>query len=97
MRYVANWVVVAGVAPFVEELIYRGLGYSLLAERFGRGSRSSRWACSSRRATASSRRSLSWQHFGCGLAWLRSRTNSVLPGMIVHCAFNSVALASSFF
>src|SRR5262249_14514918 len=33
-EYVANWVVVAGVAPFVEETTYRGLGFGLFIERF---------------------------------------------------------------
>ena len=28
-EYAANWVVIAGVAPFVEETTYRGLGFSL--------------------------------------------------------------------
>jgi membrane protease YdiL (CAAX protease family) len=31
--------------------------------------------------------------FGMGLAWLRDRTNSVVPGMIVHGLFNAAALA----
>ena len=30
--------------------------------------------------------------FGAGLAFLRSRTGSVYPGMVVHGAFNSIAL-----
>ena len=30
--------------------------------------------------------------FGCALAWLRSRTDSVYPGMVVHGLFNGVAL-----
>ena len=31
--------------------------------------------------------------FGIGLAWLRDRTTSVLPGMLVHGLFNAAALA----
>jgi membrane protease YdiL (CAAX protease family) len=30
--------------------------------------------------------------FGLGLAFLRSRTNSIYPGMILHALFNGVAL-----
>jgi membrane protease YdiL (CAAX protease family) len=30
--------------------------------------------------------------FGIGLAYLRSRTNSIYPGMILHATFNSAAL-----
>lgn len=33
--FVANWVVVGGVAPVVEEMTFRGLGYSLIAARWG--------------------------------------------------------------
>jgi membrane protease YdiL (CAAX protease family) len=31
--------------------------------------------------------------FGIGLAWLRDRTSSVVPGMVVHALFNGAALA----
>ena len=31
--------------------------------------------------------------FGIALAWLRDRTNSVYPGMLVHGLFNGAALA----
>ena len=34
--------------------------------------------------------------FGCALAWLRSRTRSVFPGMLVHATFNAVGLLSVF-
>ena len=30
---------------------------------------------------------------GVALAWLRDRTNSVVPGMLVHGLFNGIALA----
>jgi membrane protease YdiL (CAAX protease family) len=30
--------------------------------------------------------------FGLGLAYLRSRTNSIYPGMILHATFNGAAL-----
>ena len=33
--------------------------------------------------------------FGIALAWLRDRTNSVIPGIIVHGIFNGVALAAA--
>ena len=31
--------------------------------------------------------------FGVALAYLRDRTDSVYPGMLVHASFNAVALA----
>ena len=77
--------------PFVEELTYRGLGYSLL-ERFGR------WP-----AIISVGLLFGLAHglveslpvlafFGAVLAWIRSRTGSVYPGMILHSLFNLLAL-----
>ena len=33
--------------------------------------------------------------FGCTLAWLRSRVDSVYPGMFVHSAFNGIALIAA--
>lgn len=95
--YAANWIVIAGVAPVVEELTFRGLGYSLIAERYGK------WAAiiSIGLLFAASHGLLQalpeLATLGCGLAWLRSRTNSVYPGMIVHAVFNSLALAVVFF
>jgi membrane protease YdiL (CAAX protease family) len=89
--YVANGIVVAVVAPIVEELTFRGLGYSLLA-RYGR------WA-----AIIGTGLAFGLAHglvqafpflaaFGIGLAYLRSRVDSVYPGMIVHGLFNGIAL-----
>ena len=33
--------------------------------------------------------------FGVTLAWLRSKTGSVYPGMVVHGIFNAAALATA--
>ena len=30
--------------------------------------------------------------FGCVLAWVRSKTRSVFPGMVIHGFFNLIAL-----
>jgi membrane protease YdiL (CAAX protease family) len=89
--YVANGIVIAVVAPIVEELTFRGVGYSLLA-RYGR------WV-----AIITTGVAFGLAHglvqafpllaaFGIGLAYLRSRVNSVYPGMIVHGLFNAVAI-----
>lgn len=89
--YIANGFVIAVVAPIVEELTFRGLGYSLLV-RYGR------WAAIVLVGIA-----FGLAHglveafpflaaFGAGLAYLRSRVDSVYPGMIVHGLFNATAL-----
>jgi membrane protease YdiL (CAAX protease family) len=91
VAYVANGIVVAVVAPIVEELTFRGLGYSLLS-RYGR------WP-----AIIGTGLAFGLAHgllnalpflaaFGVGLAYLRSRVNSVYPGMVVHGLFNAIAL-----
>jgi uncharacterized protein len=89
--YVVNGLVICLWVPLVEELTYRGLGYSLL-ERLGR------WP-----AILLVGLLFGLSHglltslpvlvvFGCTLAWIRSRTRSVYPGMVVHALFNLVAL-----
>jgi len=91
--FAASFVVVAVVAPFVEELTYRGLGFSLL-EPFGDALAivvvGVLFALSHGLVEGLVELSL----FGCALAWLRMKTDSVVPGMFVHGAFNAIALIS---
>jgi CAAX protease family protein len=90
--FIANFILIAVVAPIVEELTFRGAGFSLL-ERYGR------WF-----AIVAVGLLFGLAHglvealpilvvFGSGLAWLRSRTRSVYPGILLHAAFNALALA----
>jgi membrane protease YdiL (CAAX protease family) len=92
--YVANSVVICTWIPFVEELTFRGLGYTLL-ERLGR------WPAILLVGVL-----FGLAHglivslpvlivFGCVLAWIRSVTRSVLPGMVVHATFNLIALVAA--
>jgi len=92
--FAANFLVIALVAPFVEELLFRGIGFHLL-QRFGDTA-----------AIVVTGLAFGLYHglvnalpilmlFGIALAWLRSRTRSVYPGMLVHAAFNAVALVVS--
>jgi membrane protease YdiL (CAAX protease family) len=89
--FAANFVVVAGLAPIVEEITFRGLGFALL-RRLGE------WP-----AILLTGLAFGLAHglveglpilavFGACLAFLRSRTNSVYPGILAHSAFNAVAL-----
>lgn len=93
-EYVVNAIVICTFIPFVEELTYRGLGYTLL-ERFGR------WP-----AIIAVGLLFGLAHglivslpilagFGCVLAWVRARTESVVPGMFLHALFNLVALVAA--
>ncbi|HVU77190.1 MAG TPA: type II CAAX endopeptidase family protein [Gaiellaceae bacterium] len=92
--YVANGIVICVWVPLVEELTFRGLGYSLLS-RFGE-----------RPAIVLVGILFGLAHglvltlpvivvFGCMLAWIRARTGSVLPGMVVHGTFNLIALVAA--
>jgi len=92
--YIGNAVVICVWVPFVEELTFRGLGYSLL-RRFGT------WP-----AILLVGLFFGLAHglvlalpiivaFGSVLAWVRARTESVFPGMLLHAAFNLVALVAA--
>jgi membrane protease YdiL (CAAX protease family) len=95
--FAANWALIALLDPLVEELTFRGLGLSLLLERVGRGSAILLIGILFAAAHGLFQAFPELALFGCGLAWLRLRTNSVYPGMLVHGAFNSIALASVLF
>ena len=84
--------VVVLLAPVVEELMFRGAGYGLL-ERFGRT-----------RAAVLVGLAFALVHglligfaviatFGIGLAFLRARTDSIYPCILLHSAFNAFGLA----
>jgi uncharacterized protein len=92
--FFANVVVVAGIAPVVEELTYRGLGYSLLRP-YGVASALLGVGIAFGLAHGLIEALLILSLFGVGLAWLRERTDSVYPPILLHAAFNGFALAVS--
>jgi membrane protease YdiL (CAAX protease family) len=92
--FIAFFLVVTFVAPFVEELTYRGIGFTLLAP-YGT------WV-----AILVTGFLFGTAHgllialpvltvFGIVVGWLRSRTASVYPPMLVHAVFNGTALMVS--
>ena len=92
--YVVNAIVICTWVPLIEELTYRGLGYTLV-ERFGR-----------LQAILIVGLLFGLAHgllltlpiivaFGCLLAWLRSRTGSIFPGLAAHALFNLIALVAA--
>lgn len=89
--FVAFFLVVTLLAPVVEELTYRGLGISLLEP----------WGAAL--AIIVTGLLFGAAHglvvglpilafFGIVLGWLRMRTDSVFPGMMLHATFNGIAL-----
>jgi membrane protease YdiL (CAAX protease family) len=89
--FALNLVAFALIGPIAEELTFRGLGFYLL-QRYGQTA-----------AIVVIGITFGLWHgliealpvliiFGIGLAYLRSRTNSIYPGMILHATFNGAAL-----
>jgi membrane protease YdiL (CAAX protease family) len=90
-EYVVNGLVICVVAPIIEELTFRGLGYSLLV-RFGRWTAIALVGIAFGLAHGLVEAFPFLAAFGAGLAYLRSKVDSVYPGMIVHGLFNALAL-----
>jgi membrane protease YdiL (CAAX protease family) len=92
--FIAFFLVVTLLAPIVEELTYRGLGISLLEP----------WGAAV--AVLVTGVLFGGAHglivgfpvlafFGIVVGWLRVRTNSVLPGIVLHATFNGIALIAA--
>ncbi|HLX19641.1 MAG TPA: CPBP family intramembrane glutamic endopeptidase [Gaiellaceae bacterium] len=92
--FAANVVLYTMVAPVVEELTFRGLGQSLL-QFIGRWPSIIVVGVSFGLAHGLVEALLVLVPFGIALAWVRDRTTSVYPGMVVHALFNGVALAAA--
>lgn len=93
--FVANFIVVAAVAPVVEELTYRGLGFAAVRDAFGNGP-----------AVVVTAIAFGLAHglfialpvltiFGLILAWVRLRTGSIYPTIALHALFNGIALIAA--
>jgi membrane protease YdiL (CAAX protease family) len=89
--YIANGLVIAVVAPFVEELTFRGVGFSLLRP-FGAWTAIILVGVLFGAAHGLVEALPFLAAFGSGLAYLRYRVDSVIPGMLVHGLFNATAL-----
>lgn len=93
--FAANFVVIAVVAPIVEETTYRGLGFAAVRSSFGSAAAvlvtGVAFGLSHGLLVALPVLSL----FGVVLAALRWRTDSLYPPIILHALFNAVALAAA--
>lgn len=92
--FIAFFLAVTFLAPLVEELTYRGLGFSLFSP-YGVVL-----------AIGATGLLFGLAHglliglpvltfFGIVVAWLRAKTGSVYPGILLHAAFNGIALLVS--
>jgi membrane protease YdiL (CAAX protease family) len=93
-QFAVNFVVFVAVAPAVEELTFRGLGYSLL-EPLGRVTAVLWIGVAFGLAHGLVEGLPILIVFGAGLAVIRAQSKSVYPGMIVHGLFNAIALIVS--
>ncbi len=90
--FAANLVLFAVIAPFVEELTFRGAGQSLLNMFVGRVPSILLVGVAFGLAHGLVEALLVLVPFGIALAVVRDRTDSVYPGMVVHGLFNGTAL-----
>lgn len=93
--YVANFVVIALVAPLVEEMVYRGLGFAAVGSRFGPVPAifvtGLAFGLSHGLVVALPVLTL----FGVLLAVVRWRTRSLYPAIALHAVFNAAALIAA--
>lgn len=92
--YAANFVSIALVGPIVEELMYRGAGMTLLL-RFGAPAAVVLTALGFGLGHGLVLALAALVFFGLVTAWLRLRTDSIYPCMLVHCAFNATSLIAA--
>lgn len=93
--FVANFIVVALLAPVVEEYVFRGVGFSLISSVTGPAG-----------VVAATALAFGLAHglvvalpvlslFGAILGWLRWKSGSLYPPMILHSIFNAAALIAA--
>lgn len=89
--FALSFVVLAIVGPFVEEVTFRGLGCSLF-ERYGQTFMIVVIGLTFGLAHGLVEGLPILAAFGAGLAYIRAKTDSVYPCIVVHSIFNALAL-----
>jgi CAAX protease family protein len=93
--FALNAAVVVVVAPIVEELTFRGVGFALLG-RFSTALAVIGTSVAFAAAHGLVNGFAALFLFGAAVAFLRLRTGSLYPGMLLHGTFNALALAVAF-
>lgn len=94
--YAANAAATAVLVPVVEEFLFRGAGYSLLL-RYGRPAAIGGTAVLFGLAHGLVLLLPVLVAFGVGLAWLRARTGSIYPCILLHGCFNALSVTVAVF
>jgi uncharacterized protein len=94
-QYAANFLMITTLVPVVEELLFRGLGYSLLRP-LGRGFAVVAVGIAFAAAHGLVEAFPLLAVLGMGLAVIRERTRSVLPCIALHGLFNAIAMLAVF-
>lgn len=95
--YALSFVAIALVGPITEELLYRGVGLSLVAQRLGAGATVvvTSVLFGLGHGLVLSLAAFIW--FGIVVALLRLRTDSLYPACLVHCTFNGIGMVAPLF
>jgi membrane protease YdiL (CAAX protease family) len=93
IAFAANAVVVGVVGPVIEELLFRGVGYTAVQTWLGTGAAVIITAVAFATAHGLVEGFPILVAFGVAIALLRRATGSVYPGIVLHCLFNGTALA----
>lgn len=94
-QYAANFVLIVTFVPVVEELLFRGVGFSLLRP-FGAAFAIVASAVAFAAAHGLVEAFPLLAAFALGLAFIRERTGSVLPCILLHGLFNGIAMLAVF-
>lgn len=87
--------ILALLAPLVEELVFRGLLYGWLARRWGTGVAFIASSLAFAAAHVELAHALLVLPLGLWFGWLRRRTDSLLPSLVAHMINNGVAVAAA--
>ncbi|WP_421995065.1 CPBP family intramembrane glutamic endopeptidase [Reyranella sp.] len=94
-RLLVSLVVLAGLAPLVEELVFRGLLYGWVAGRWGS---IAAWVVSSLAFAAAHvepAHAILVLPLGLWFGWLRRRTGSLWPSLVAHACNNGLAVGAA--
>ena len=91
------WLIAAAMPAICEELLFRGYILSAFRERYPEWGAILGVGVFFGIYHTSLMRFPSTALLGCAFAYLACRTGSILPGMILHCLNNSIAVGSIFF